>query len=174
MRKKIAALGLAAGLLLALCCACGEEETADTPAGELLETDAYSVAVPQSITAQEEVDGSVTLLLNQEKVGGITILPYENAEELWMDDSLADDTIQKKADDLLALVAPEGNVDHMLEGSASGPLSLSVIPWPEQKAPATIHYLFPKDDVLYDLYFLELEAPADVKTMMLDSFTLLS
>lgn len=167
MRKKLIALCFAALLTLVLCCACGEEEGADT----LLETAAYSVTIPGGITAQEEADGSVTLLLDQEKVGGITVIPYENAEVLRIKDIPTEEDL-KNIDALLSLIAPEGKVDHMFEGGASGPVSLSVIPWPEQEAPATIHYFFPQDDVLYDLYFLELEAPAEVQTVMLNSFAL--
>lgn len=172
MRKKIVALCFAALLPLVLCCACGEEEAADTPAGELLETDAYSVVLPENVTAKENGDGTVTLFLDFVEVGGITVIPYENAEELSMDDILTDDTIRQKLDDLLNLVAPEGKVDHMFSNDLRSSVCLEVLPWPEQETAATIHYFFPQGDQFYDVYFLELLVPTEAENIILDSFTL--
>ena len=80
---------------------------------------------------------------------------------------------EKELNQILQLVAPEGHVDHMFESyGEDGYLSLSLVPWPDRDEPETIHYLFPKGDAFYDLFFQADAIPDTEEQLLLDSFTL--
>ena len=104
--------------------------------------------------------------------GGVAVIAYENAAALDLD-SLGDGHAEKELNQILQLVAPEGHVDHMFESyGKDGYLSLSLVPWPDRDEPETIHYLFPKGDSFYDLFFQADAIPDTEEQLLLDSFTL--
>ena len=152
--KKLPLLALSAALLLT-CCACAaqaEEEKGET-AAKTAGTEAYSLTLPATITAKEQENNTLTLFLDGTEVGGVAVIAYENAAALDLD-SLGDGHAEKELNQILQLVAPEGHVDHMFESyGEDGYLSLSLVPWPDRDEPETIHYLFPKGDAFYDLFF---------------------
>lgn len=187
-RRLFALLGLAA-LLVSLLCACGENapKTADeniqknesvkpeSVKTEPFTTEAYSFDLPETVTAEEGADGGLTLfLLDGEEVGGVQIIPYEDARALRADD-MTTEAGRVKFDELLALVCPEGNVDHMFSASLEGSFCLDVIPHPGQAAPESRHTFFPKGDVFYDLFFYQDGGlPRAEDQVILGSFSLAS
>ena len=171
--KKLPLLALSAALLLT-CCACAaqaEEEKGET-AAKTAGTEAYSLTLPATITAKEQENNTLTLFLDGTEVGGVAVIAYENAAALDLD-SLGDGHAEKELNQILKLVAPEGHVDHMFESyGEDGYLSLSLVPWPDRDEPETIHYLFPKGDAFYDLFFQADAIPDTEEQLLLDSFTL--
>ena len=156
------------------CCACAaqaEEEKGET-AAKTAGTEAYSLTLPATITAKEQENNTLTLFLDGTEVGGVAVIAYENAAALDLD-SLGDGHAEKELNQILQLVAPEGHVDHMFESyGEDGYLSLSLVPWPDRDEPETIHYLFPKGDAFYDLFFQADAIPDTEEQLLLDSFTL--
>lgn len=189
MKKRLfALLGLAA-LLVSLLCACGENapKTADeniqknesvkpeSVKTEPFTTEAYSFDLPETVTAEEGADGGLTLfLLDGEDVGGVQIIPYEDARALRADD-MTTEAGRVKFNELLVLVCPEDKVDHMFSASTEGSFCLDVIPHPGEDAPESIHYFFPKEDVFYDLFFQRNGFLSETEEQVIrDSFVLAS
>ena len=81
--KKLPLLALSAALLLT-CCACAaqaQEEKGET-AAKTAGTEAYSLTLPATITAKEQENNTLTLFLDGTEVGGVTVIAYENAAAL--------------------------------------------------------------------------------------------
>lgn len=171
--KKLPLLALSAALLLT-CCACAaqaQEEKGET-AAKTAGTGGLFPDPARHDHRQRAGNNALTLFLDGTEVGGVTVIAYENAAALDLD-SLGDGHAEKELNQILQLVAPEGHVDHMFESyGEDGYLSLSLVPWPDRDEPETIHYLFPKGDAFYDLFFQADAIPDTEEQLLLDSFTL--
>lgn len=171
--KKLPLLALSAALLLT-CCACAAQ-AGGGEGGDRCENrgdGGLFLTLPATITAKEQENNTLTLFLDGTEVGGVAVIAYENAAALDLD-SLGDGHAEKELNQILQLVAPEGHVDHMFESyGEDGYLSLSLVPWPDRDEPETIHYLFPKGDAFYDLFFQADAIPDTEEQLLLDSFTL--
>lgn len=178
--KKFLIFILMAVVFMAVCFGCGnpDDTSGDTTADTYSRTwkrENYTIVLPNGVTAQEGKNGMVTLFLNEKAFGGIQSLPYENAEELLGMDVMSESSSQKR-DQVVQVVAPEGNVASMFTWVEDGEyLVLALSPdVPESDGEETEHYLFPQGDQLYDLFFQPTRIPADKQEILLDSFTLSS
>ena len=123
MCKRTSILLMVSILLLALCCGCqGTKpvESAGTGDAKMLKTDKYSLLLPESMTAKEGENGSQNFFLDGKEIGGITVIEYENAEQMVMDQSnkdvsKEDEEYTERMNKLLNLLAPEGEIDYMSE-----------------------------------------------------------
>lgn len=179
MRKNFFLLLVASMTISAVCCACGgtnsaESESPGTVAAETMKTDAYMMVLPETITAEEEEDGTVSLLLAGEKVGGITTIDYENSAQLDID-QINQEKVKEKFYQLLDLVAPGGQSDYMFSSCLPEQFAfcLSLVPKAETNMPETTHYFYPKGDVFYDLFFQPEMISETEQEILLDSFTLI-
>ena len=180
-RRLVVLLGISA-LLLSVCCACAESDKKGTTQNmdvSTMKTDAYSLVLPKSVTAEEGEDGALTFLLDGKEVGGVQVVSYENAEDLDID-QIEDEAVREKFEELLALVAPKGPVGHMFSSHVTDTqdtFCLSVFPDPQEQTEEpeeTMHYFFPKGDLFYDLFFQQGGIPETEEQVILDSFALAS
>ncbi len=190
MKKRKLVLLLFFAILLITCCACRNSESSVAETGgsmnvKTLKTEAYSLVLPESITAKEKENGSMILFFDGKEVGGVTSIHYENAEDFVNTEDSDGNALQNeerhselnaKVNQLLTLIAPEGKVDHMFNASRNGSgktlILLSVVPWPEKNEPEMEHHLLAKGDAFYDLSFQTGVIPEMEANLLLDSFTL--
>lgn len=178
MKRNLALAAFLTALLLTACCACSDANagTADTGPQTWEKSGAYTLQLPRGFAAQEGEKDTVTLSLDGQAVGGVQTLPYEGAQSLLtMDFASADG--KAATEDLLQQIAPEERMAAMLNHAAGEPyLLLTLSPdTPEADTQAeTVHYLFPKGDKVYDLYFQVSEIPAAQQQLLVDSFTFVS
>ncbi len=178
MRKKSIVFLLSAVLLL--CCGCQASKPAEpegTADAKTVKTEQYSLALPEGVTALAGEAGTMTLVFDNKEIGGIKVIDYPNAEqqlkELYGKDASEQNAGTKElANALLALIAPEGKVDHMSSFSSSS-ATLDVIPWPERNEPEVRHELLPKGDVFYDLFYQTTVLSESAEKTLVDSFALI-
>ncbi len=160
-----AALLLPLALLLTLCAACGAQEQTPAPAAstqtsakkyippKTLKTDAFTLDLPNGITAQEGEDGALTLYKGEEEIGGVQILPFANAEEFQLNGPLGSQEDSSDLTHLLQLLDPAGEMDYMAEtASEQTPVILDLTLW-NQHTPETWHRLIAHGDTFYDLFY---------------------
>lgn len=153
-------------------------ETVGSASAKTVKTEAYSLVLPEGMTTKDGDAGTVTLFLDGKEVGSITSIDYKNAEGLDMNALQNEETnpaVRAELNQLLALIVPEGKVDHMFNGydrDGETHISLSVVPWPEKHEPEKTHDLLAKGDVFYDLSFQTGAIPEPEAKLLLDSFTL--
>lgn len=173
MKRNLALAAFLTALLLTACCACSDATagTADTGPQTWEKSGAYTLQLPQGVTAREEKD-TVTLLLDGQAVGGVQTLHYEDAQSLLtMDFASADG--KAATENLLQQIAPEEGMAAMLNHAAGEPYLLLTLSHdtPEADTQAeTVHYLFPQGNKVYDLYFQVSEIPAEQQLLLVDSF----
>lgn len=181
MRKGIFTMLGISVLLLSVCCACAKAEpgagdTTQNVDAKVLKTDVYSFVLPNSLSAKEGEDGSLALFLDGAEVGGVVIIPYENAEELRIEE-INNEEGRAKFEELLNLVAPEGQEAHMFSTDTQDTFCLTVVPASEregEKQTESIHYFFPKGDMFYDLFFQRDGSLSETEQQVIrDSFSLL-
>ena len=160
-----AALLLPLALLLTLCAACGAQEQTPAPAAstqtsakkyippKTLKTDAFTLDLPNGITAQEGEDGALTLYKGEEEIGGVQILPFANAEEFQLNGPLGSQEDSSDLTHLLQLLDPAGEMDYMAEtASEQTPVILDLTLW-NQHTPETWQRLIAHGDTFYDLFY---------------------
>jgi len=177
--KKIFALAIILAAFCLACCACtsaeAPEEDAPIDTNEF-KTDAYTLALPKGLTAQESGDGSTAFLLNEKEVGGIALIPYENADQFNLDafgegDEEAANALDNTLKDFLKLIVPDRKPDYMFSDGSYGSFSLSVVN--EDGTNSILHELFPAGDQFYDVFFEEIsDVTPEQKEAVLSSFTL--
>lgn len=178
MRKRVSILFGLSVLLLSFCCGCADGTTnaEDAMQGvhvQTLNTEVYSLALPETVTAEEGEDGALTLFRDGVEVGGVQVIPYENAEDLDIDDI---DTEEggAKFDALRLLISPEDKDAYMFSTSGDT-FCLSLYPEQEEDPVDTMHYFFPQGDVFYDLFIHRDGTISDTEEQVIhDSFVFAS
>lgn len=154
MRKQTLLLLALSALLLSFCCGCAdgkaETEDPDQDAGKTVTTEVYSLTLPETVTAEEGEDGALTLFRDGVEVGGVQVIPYENAENLDIDE-IMDEVVHAKFEELLRLLSPDGE-DAAMFSSYKDTFCLSLCPELVENPVETMHYFFPQGDVFYDLF----------------------
>lgn len=177
--QKILSLALILAALCLTCCACTSAEAPkeDTPADTSeFKTDAYTLTLPQGLTAQEASNGSVTFLLEDKEVGGIAVVPYENADQLTLEafgegDTEAADTLDNTLKDFLTLIVPDRKPDYMFSDSVHGSFTLSVVN--EDGSNSMLHEFYPDGDQFYDVFLEEVsDVTPEQKETVWSSFAL--
>lgn len=193
MLKKHLSLSLILAVLCLVCCACTSTEAAkgNVPAAtDELKTDAYTVSLPQGFTARStggngtsillndtEVGISAVFYLNGMEVGGIAVIPYENADQLTLDAFSQGGTAEAEAlhdtlKDFVTLLAPgDQSPDYMFSDGSYGSFTLSVVN--EDGTNSIMHEFFPAGDQFYDVFFEEAsDVTPEQKEAVWSSFTL--
>lgn len=178
MKKRVLALVGISALLLCFCCGCAEEQPNEEDAVQgvhvqTLNTEVYSLALPETVTAEEGEDGALTLFRDGVEVGGVQVIPYEDAEDLDIDDI---DTEEggAKFDALRLLISPEDEDAYMFSTSGDT-FCLSLYPEQEEDPVETMHYFFPQGDVFYDLFLHRDGTISDTEEQVIsDSFAFAS
>lgn len=154
MRKQTVLFLALSALLLSFCCGCadGKAETEDTAqdTGKTVTTEVYSLTLPETVTAEEGEDGALTLFRDGVEVGGVQVIPYENAEEAAAN-RITREEGRAMCEELLRLLSPDGN-DASMFSQGGDTFCLSLYPETEEDPVETMHYFFPQGDVFYDLF----------------------
>lgn len=155
MKKRTYLLLALSVLLLSFCCGCadgkaGADDTAQDTAEKTVTTEVYSLTLPENVTAEEGEDGALTLYRDGVEVGGVQVIPYENAEDLDIQ-AIMDDEIHAKFEELRHLLSPDGE-DAAMFSSEGNTFSLMLYPETEEDPVETMHFFFPQGDVFYDLF----------------------
>lgn len=182
--KKLSFLTVLCFLLLL--CACGQQssdsdqsQTTDTPAtadtqteeqdaGTPLTTAHYTLTIPSSCTTQEQAEDNLDLLYQGEVIGGVKVIPYENAA---LPRQNLDAMSEEGLDTLLAqITGTTASVDHMFGSYGTDGIQL----WFTTGEQAENHYLLPAGDQFYDLWLYDREdgLPAESQNLLSESFTL--
>ena len=158
-----AALLLPLALLLTLCAACGAQEQTPAPAAstqtsakkyippKTLKTDAFTLDLPNGITAQEGEDGALTLYKGEEEIGGVQVVPYADAASFHIstDPKAPDDSDVKR---LIQLLDPTGEMDYLCScGETQDPFVVDVSLIKDEVE--TSHRLIAHGDEFYDLFY---------------------
>lgn len=182
LRKHLPFVLMLAVLCLA-CCACTSSLTRvpqknfPDETGKY-ENDVYTVTVPQELTLQEIIgDGSVVFLLDGKEVGGISAVPYANADQLSLDafgegDEEAADALHDTLKDFVTLLAPgDQSPDYMFSDGSYGSFAVDIVN--EDGTNSIMHELFPAGDQFYDVFFEEVsDVTPEQKEAVWSSFTL--
>lgn len=167
--KRRSVLTLALLFALLPLSACGGQTAQTAPQEpEALDMGAYTLSLPPSVTAEEQADGTLTLLYEGEPAGGVMTVDFPDADALiqaWTVEY--GETIGKDLDQLLLQAAGDTEVDHMF-GCGDGVLDLSFT----TEETSQKHFFYPKGDLFYDLWVYEGVFPAEVESALLDSFVL--
>lgn len=133
-------------------------------------TNTYTFALPERIVAEKEDDGSVTFFLGSTEIGGITTIPYKNADQFF-----TDDFIENSQDDVyldfVKLIVPDRETGYFFSHSEQGSFSLSI--GDEDDSGVVLHYFFPDGDLFYDIFFNQKPvATPEEMLVLLNSFTI--
>lgn len=153
-KRSIILIGLVSIIFLCGACVGTKSTTEDFVQNvevRMLERGAYSLAIPNSIMVQEEGNGELTFFQGGNAVGGILVIPFENADALRIDE-ISDEKTSIRFDDLLSAISSEEEISYMFS-THKDTFCLSLVSESEENAVESIHYFFPDGDVFYDLFF---------------------
>lgn len=180
--RKHLPFALILAVLCLTCCACTSaltrvpQENFPDETGKY-KNEAYTVTVPQELTVQEISGGSsVAFLLDGKDVGGISTVPYANADQFSLDafgegDEEAADALHDTLKDFLKLIIPDRKPDYMFSDGIYGSFTLSVVN--EDGTNSIIHEFFPDGDQFYDVFFEEVsDVTPEQKEAVWSSFAL--
>jgi hypothetical protein len=169
--KKLKLLPLLLLCLLALA-ACGDQrdnqaqDEADPTAGVGdVNMGAYSLSLPDGYTLTETENGGADLTKDDAVVGGVQVIPYENASGVGFQ------TFSTDTDSLTGILPklyPDAETypDHSFESGMYGSFDLTVVP----DTGSEIHHFFAQEDQFYDLWFLSDAVPSDDAETILSTF----
>lgn len=119
-------------------------------AAQTVETDQYSLALPQGVSCEEEADGLRFLGSDGAAWGGLEVIPWENADQLGFRDpgAVEEDDLSGLTDALLE----EGEV--LVAESYSSSLSSDfLLNLTTDRRQEELHYFYCQENQLYDLWF---------------------
>lgn len=159
-----------------ICCSCDNQGSLEYTAENTFNVTSFkynncTFTLPERITAEKDDNGKITFLLGDTVIGGVTTIPYKNANQFFSDDLINDSPDNDVYRNFVKLVVPDRESDFFFSGFEQGRFSLSVDD--EDGSGTTIHYFFPDGDLFYDMFFNQkpVATPEEV-TILLNSFTI--
>lgn len=159
--KKIS-LGILLAALFILCSSCstaaadGAEE-AGAQQGTQVQFDHFRVTIPERIHAVQEADGSVDFRLSaiDTRIGGITTIPYENADKFNLELEERRGSEDTMLEDFVKLIASDKKIENYFYSSEEGQENFSLSIGYEDGSDSEIHYFYPQGNQFYDVFFFE-------------------